>query len=137
VRTALDTNVISALWSNEPSASLISSKLSGAYHSGGLVVSAPVYAELQAHPNAGSGFADNFLRHTGVVVDFVLDEDVWRLTANSFAAYATRRHRSGGGTPKRLLVDFLIAAHAVLRADRLMTLDPSRYKQDFPQLHIV
>lgn len=137
MRTALDTNVISALWSNEPSAARISIQLSEAYNAGGLVISAPVYAELQAHPASGSRLADSFLRETGVVVDFVLDEDVWRLTAKTFAAYADRRRRSGGGLPKRLLVDFVIAAHALLHADRLMTLDPSRYKQDFPQLHIV
>jgi predicted nucleic acid-binding protein len=35
-----------------------------------------------------------------------------------------------------LLPDFLIAAHALLRADRLMTLDPARYQQDFPELRL-
>jgi len=36
-----------------------------------------------------------------------------------------------------LLVDFIIAAHALLHADRLMTLDPVRYELDFPKLHLV
>jgi len=36
-----------------------------------------------------------------------------------------------------MLVDFVVAAHALLRADRLMTLDASRYRQDFPKLHII
>jgi predicted nucleic acid-binding protein len=50
---------------------------------------------------------------------------------------AQRRPASGGGSPKRLLIDFVVAAHALLRADQLMTLDPSRYKLDFPKLHLV
>lgn len=54
-----------------------------------------------------------------------------------FAAYAQCRPASGGGSPKRLLIDFVVAAHALLRADRLTTLDPSRYKLDFPKLHLV
>lgn len=72
-----------------------------------------------------------------IAIDFDLEEDVWLLAAESFAAYAIRRRRSGGGSPKRLLADFVIAAHALLKADRLMTLDAKRYSQDFPKLRIV
>jgi predicted nucleic acid-binding protein len=55
----------------------------------------------------------------------------------SFAAYAKRRRRSRAGSPKRMMIDFMVAAHALLRADRLMTLDASRYRRDFPMLRIV
>jgi hypothetical protein len=72
-----------------------------------------------------------------IAIDFELEEDVWMLAAASFAAYAVRRRRSGGGLPKRLVPDFIIAAHALLKADRLMTRDASRYSQDFPNLRIV
>jgi predicted nucleic acid-binding protein len=47
------------------------------------------------------------------------------------------RRNSGGGELRRLLVDFLIGAHAELRAERLLTLDPSRYTQDFPALRLM
>jgi len=134
VRTALDTNVLSALWSEEPLASEISRDLAQALGEGGLVICAPVYAELLAHPSASQRFVDEFLLETGITVDFDLDEPVWRLSAKSFAAYAHRRRRSAGGSPKRLLVDFIVASHASLRADRLMTLDASRYQHDFPRL---
>jgi predicted nucleic acid-binding protein len=137
VRTAVDTNVISALWSGEPAASRVAAQLEQAHAQGGLAISAPVYAELLAHPSVVPQFVDNFLADTGVTVDFDLDERVWRQAANSFAAYAHRRRRSHGGSPKRLLVDFIVAAHALLQADRLMTLDARRYKQDFPKLRIV
>jgi hypothetical protein len=80
---------------------------------------------------------ERFLRETGIAVDFDLGEAVWRQAATSFAAYADRRRRSGGDSPKRLLGDFVIGAHALLRADRLMTLEARRYSRDFPSLRIV
>jgi hypothetical protein len=137
MRTALDTNVISALWSSEPVASQVAAELAQAHAQGGLVICAPVYVELLAHPAATQNFVDTFLADTHITIDFALEEAVWRQTAKAFAGYARRRRRSGGGTAKRLLADFVVAAHALLRADRLMTLDATRYKQDFPDLHMV
>ena len=137
MRTALDTNVLSALWSGEPSARGIESVLFKARGEGGLVICAPVYCELLAHPSATQRFVQEFLSETGIFVDFLLDAQVWQRAANAFVAYAQRRRRSRGGSPKRMLVDFVIAAHALLRADRLMTLDASRYRRDFPKLHII
>jgi predicted nucleic acid-binding protein len=104
---------------------------------GGLVVCAPVYCELLAYPSATQRFVREFLDETDIFVDFLLDEEIWQRAANAFVAYAQRRRRSNGGSPKRMLVDFVVAAHALLRADRLMTLDAPRYHRDFPKLHIV
>ncbi len=101
------------------------------------MICAPVYCELLAHPSATQRFVREFLAETGIFVDFLLDEQVWQRAANAFVAYAQRRRRSRGGSPKRMLVDFVIAAHALLRADRLMTLDASRYRRDLPKLHII
>jgi predicted nucleic acid-binding protein len=72
-----------------------------------------------------------------IAIDFDLGEDVWRRAATSFAAYSIRRCTSGGGAPKRLLADFLIASHVLLRADKLMTRDANRYVQDFPSLRLI
>jgi predicted nucleic acid-binding protein len=72
-------------------------------------------------------FVDESLAETGVSVDFDVEEQIWRAAAWGLVAYARRRRASGGGSPKRLLIDFVVAAHALLRADRLMTLDPLRY----------
>jgi predicted nucleic acid-binding protein len=38
---------------------------------------------------------------------------------------------------KRLLGDFIVGAHALLQADRLMTFDPKRYKSHFPELKLL
>ena len=101
------------------------------------MICAPVYVELRAHPLVSAGFVDTFLSDTGIAIDFVLEEPVWRKAADAYVNYAVRRRRSGGAGPKRLLADFLIAAHARLRADRLFTLDPARYQRDFPDLRLV
>ena len=101
---------------------------------GGVVVCGAVYAELRAHPRASAAFVDNFLLQTGVAIEFDLDEKIWRDVTRAYAAYAQRRRRSGSTQTKRLLVDFLIGAHATHRADRLLTLDASRYVKDFPRL---
>jgi predicted nucleic acid-binding protein len=138
MRTALDTNILSSVWSGESSAGAIVAQLSKARAQGALVVSAPVFVELSATPavNVGAQRVEKLLDEMAIAIDFELGEDVWRLAATSFAAYAIRRRSSGGGSPKRLLVDFLIASHALLKADRLMTLDARRYGVDFPNLRL-
>ena len=137
MRTALDTNILSSIWSGAPSAGMIAAQLSKARAQGALVVSAPVFAELSAIPAVNSQIVEKLLGEMSVAIDFDLGEDVWRLAATSFAAYSVRRRRSGGDSPKRLLVDFIIASHALLKADRLMTCDSGRYGVDFPKLRLI
>jgi len=101
------------------------------------VISAPVLIELSAVPGLSVQTVRKALAETSIAIDFDLEEDVWMLAAESFATYAIRRRRSGGGSPKRLLPDFIIASHALLRADRLMTRDGTRYSLDFPNLRLI
>lgn len=108
--------------------------LQSAREQGGLVISAPVHAELQAYPEATARFIERFLRDTGVRVDFSMSDTVWLGAGEAYAAYAERRRNAGGGYPKRLLVDFIIGSHAFHQADRLLTLDPKRYQTSFPEL---
>jgi predicted nucleic acid-binding protein len=137
MRTALDTNILSLVWAGHASAPSIAVQLAKARAEGALVVSAPVFAELSAHPLANGQLIEKFLAQMMVAVDFDLGEDVWRKAAASFAAYAVRRRQSGGGSPKRLLIDFVVGSHAQLKADRLMTRDAKRYAQNFPNLRII
>ena len=137
MRTALDTNILSLFWSGGPSAAEIAAQLSEARAEGALVVSAPVFVELSAIPTGDPRRIEKLLGDMNIAVDFDLGEDVWRLAATSFVAYATRRRRSGGGSPKRLPADFVIASHALLHADRLMTRDANRYGLDFPNLRLI
>jgi hypothetical protein len=137
MRTAIDTNVLSALWSKEPPAPDIARNLGNAKTEGGLVVAAPVYAELLAYPKATESFVNTFLADTGIDVDFEFQQPVWLEAGRRFARYAKRRRRSAHQGPRRLLADFIIGSHALTQADRLMTLDPKRYKQDFPELKLI
>jgi hypothetical protein len=137
MRTALDTNILSVFWSRQPSAAAMTDRLSRARAEGALAVSAPVFVELSAIPTGSPQRIEALLREMNIGIDFDLGEDVWQLAATSFAAYAIRRRRSGGALAKRLPADFVIAAHASLRADRLMTLDASRYRTDFPELRLI
>jgi predicted nucleic acid-binding protein len=77
---------------------------------------------------------ESFLFDTGVIVEFTLDESIWREAARAFGARAARRRSRHGDQPRRLWADFLIGAHATEKSDRLLTLDPNRYRTDFPQL---
>ena|SRR5207245_5073614 len=61
MRTAIDTNVLSALWSKEPLASDMARNLGNAKREAGVVVSARVYAELLAYPKATESFVNDLL----------------------------------------------------------------------------
>ena len=136
MRTAIDTNILSAIWSNETGARQILQHLGDAKSLGALLIAPVVYAELLAYPKATEAFLNRFLSDTGIKVDFQLDESVWVEAGRRFARYAGQRRKSGSAEPKRLLADFLVGAHAFLQADRLMSLDPAPYKQYFPELKL-
>ena len=134
MRTALDTTVISSIWSAEPTAQDVISKLAMARLDGALLISPPVFAELHAYPGATEAFISQFLSVTGIIVDFRLEEAVWVETGRRFALYATRRRLSVPTGPRRQIADFMIGAHALVQADRIFTLDPKVYTQDFPEI---
>jgi predicted nucleic acid-binding protein len=137
MRTAIDSNVLSAIWSNEPAAQNAIEQLGDARLEGALLISPFVFAELHAHPKIKDDSVRAFLEATGVIVDLKIDEEVWNIAGLRFARYAARRRKSSGEGPRRLLVDFLIGAHALLQAEQLITLDPTRYRQDFPELRLL
>ena len=101
------------------------------------MIAAPVYAELLAYPYATREFLERFLDGGAIEVDFELKPEVWKEAARRFARYATRRRQAEVGQPLRLLADFIIGAHALLHADRLLTLDVTRYRRDFPELRLI
>jgi hypothetical protein len=136
MRTAIDSNIFSALWGGEPSAHEIAGILSAAKGMGGLAVSPVTYVELRAHPRATGSFVEEALEEMNVDIDWELDQAVWQLAANRFEQYGLRRRRGGSGEPKRFIADFLIGAHALLRANRLLTLDVRRYRADYPDLKL-
>lgn len=134
MRSALDTNILSAIWGQEPNGESLSTLLAEASQTGSLVICGVVYAESLANPKATESFIDGFLLETGTDLDSWMDREVWLEAGRAHRRYVERRRRSGAAEPKRLLADFIVGAHALLRADRLITLDRGRYEKDFPGL---
>ena len=135
--TAIDTNVVVALWDKDPTLSLAAqTALEVAFNRGSLVVSAPVFAELIAAPGRTETFVSSFLEETGIAIDWDLGEAVWRSAGRAFQGYAERRRKQRDSASRRILADFLIGAHAQTRSYRLLTLDERLYKAAFPTLTI-
>ncbi|MDQ6677370.1 MAG: type II toxin-antitoxin system VapC family toxin [Acidobacteriota bacterium] len=136
MKTALDTNILSSILSNEPGAEQLAWVLGDALAKGALVVCGPVYSELLAYPGATPRKIASFLKQGDIAIEYPADPEIWRLAGMKYAGYALRRRKTKEGAPKRLLADFVIAAHASLHADRLLTLDKGRYRRDFPDLRL-
>ena len=135
--TAVDTNVVIALWDKDSTLSLAAqTALDMAFNRGTLVAAAPVFAELIAAPGRSETFVSSFLEETGIGVDWELPERVWRLAGRAFQAYAERRRKQRDAGARRILADFVIGAHALANGCRLLTLDDRLYRSSFPTLAI-
>jgi len=133
--TAIDTNVIIALWDKDATLSLAAQNaLQTAFNRGTLVAAAPVFAELIAAPGRSEVFVGSFFDETGIRVDWELSEQVWRLAGRTFQAYAERRRKQRDRGARRILADFIIGAHALVNRFRLLTLDERLYRAAFPEL---
>jgi predicted nucleic acid-binding protein len=135
--TAIDTNIIVALWHDDQAVSgAVEAALEAAFRRGSLVVAAPVFAELIAAPGRTEDFVNTFLSENRIAIDWNLEEPIWRAAGRAFQAYAERRRRQGEKSTRRLLADFLIGAHADIHGYRLLSLDERHYRAAFPRLKL-
>jgi predicted nucleic acid-binding protein len=136
--TAVDTNVLVALWDRDDALnSTAQAALDAAFARGKLVISGAVFAELLALPRRTEPFIEEFLRETGIGVDWITDEAMWRVAGRAFQAYSNRRRKQRSGEPRRVLADLLIGTHSVEIGFALLTLDDGIYRAAFPKLRIV
>ena len=136
--TAVDTNVIVALWDrNSTLSSAAQLALDSAATAGPVIIGAPVFAELVAAPSRDESFVDSFIRNTGLIVEWSLSERIWRSAGRAFQQYSMRRRMQRDTGARRILADFLIGAHASQRGYRLLTLDTHLYKTAFPNLRLI
>jgi predicted nucleic acid-binding protein len=155
VIAAIDTNVLLDLLIPGTSFGEASQRaLENGLQAGRLVISEMVYAELAAHfPSQHE--LDLFLTDTGIEV-VPSSRAALARAGRTWAHY--RRHRDNtfcclqcGHTQRvscgscgtsltgrqRLLSDFLIGAHALSHADRLISRDRGYYKTYFPELNLL
>ena len=102
--TAIDTNILVALWDKDDTLnSLARSALDRERELGGLVMAAPVYAELLAAPSRNEAFLDFFCKETSIAVDWHLNEAVWRAAGRAFRPGRRRGLRPVGVSASRQL----------------------------------
>jgi hypothetical protein len=135
---SLDTNVLVSLLNQEKGISdRALAAIDKCRKSSRLVVSGPVYAELMAGPFREESHLDMFFMDTGVGIDWIMGEDIWREAGRAYLGYVQRRKECGAEPPRRILADYLIGAHALVRGYCLLTTDGRHYKAAFPTLHII
>ena len=121
--TALDSNILLALWSAEATAPRLVGVLGSLQNRGRLVVCGAVYAQLCGQrPDL-----DALLAGYGVQADPDMPLTAWKRAGRAQATYAQRRQASGGGLPRRILTDFLVGAHASVGGYALLTLNTRDY----------
>jgi predicted nucleic acid-binding protein len=136
--TAIDTNIIVALWDADDTLHRAARELlNTAQGRGTLVICGVVYAELLGAPGRTETFLDRFCEETGIAVEWELGEKAWRAAGEGFRSYTARRRELKDAEPRRILADFLIGAHALVNRYKLLTLDGRTYKVSFPRLGMV
>lgn len=134
--TAIDSNVLIALWNPNDALNLEAQEaLDAAASRGKMVIAAPVYVELRAVPGRDERTIDNFLERTGIAVDWKIEERMWREAARASNEYVALR-RKNFKLPRRIAADFIIGAHARVRSLPLLTFDKRTFHTAFPEIEL-
>ncbi|SLM18737.1 Ribonuclease VapC [uncultured spirochete] len=129
--TAIDTSVLLDILTDDPRhASSSEAALAEARASGRLIVCESVIAELRPALDSDQQI-EAFLQDMGI--EFLPASLESALLAGSiYASYLKNR-----GPSRRVLPDFLIAAHAQLHADCLLARDRGYYREYFRELNVM
>lgn len=129
--TAVDTSVILDILSASPKFLEASRSLfAKSCEEGRMIVCPIVWGELRP-------FFDSDLEMQRTLEKMHLNFDDFGPAAAARAGEFWKRYRKARGPRERLLADFLIGAHALLKADRLLTRDRGFYRIYFKELTVL